>query len=60
MYFYDDNGDLKLLPASWTDVDPLDPFVARSNGRAYFTPADLLALACLMTGLRKSRDVDQD
>jgi len=59
VYFYDDNGDLKLLPAEWTDVDPLDPFIAQANGRAHFLPSALLALSHLLTGLQERRDADE-
>jgi Family of unknown function (DUF5372) len=40
------------LPASWTDVEAPDTFVAMSAGRSLFRPADLLALADLLDGLR--------
>jgi hypothetical protein len=43
------------LPASWTDVEGPDPFVAQSAGRSLFRPADLLALADLIEGLRPAK-----
>jgi hypothetical protein len=43
------------LPASWTDVEGPDPFVAQSAGRSLFRPADLLALADLIGGLRPAK-----
>jgi len=43
------------LPASWTDVEALDAFVAVSAGRSLFRPEDLLALRDLLDGLRPAR-----
>ena len=40
------------LPASWTDVEEPDVFVVMAAGRSLFRPADLLALADLLDGLR--------
>jgi len=40
------------LPASWTDVEGSDGFVAMSAGRALFRPEELLALADRLEGLR--------
>ncbi|MGH9107424.1 MAG: DUF5372 family protein [Acidimicrobiales bacterium] len=39
------------LPASWTDVEAPDAFVAMAAGRSLFRPDDLLALADLLEGL---------
>lgn len=41
VFYYDTEGRLKSLPAAYTDIDPPDPFIAQSAGRAYFHPADL-------------------
>jgi hypothetical protein len=35
------------MPASWTNLAALDPFVALAAGRSLFRVADLLALARL-------------
>jgi Family of unknown function (DUF5372) len=35
------------LPASWTDVVPVDPIVVAATGRAHFRAEDLWALAQL-------------
>jgi hypothetical protein len=40
-----ENGDASYLPASWTDVRPLDPFIEQARGRAIARTEDLLALA---------------
>lgn len=52
VFFYDEQGELISLPASWTDASASDPFVALSAGRAHFRPADLLALVDLIARLR--------
>jgi hypothetical protein len=52
VFFYDDQGALKSLPASWTDAGTTDPFVTLSAGRAHFQPADLLALIRILEHLR--------
>ncbi len=59
MFFYDEQGALKALPASWTDAGEPDPFVILANGRAYFRPADLLALATLVVRLRDTGSADE-
>jgi Family of unknown function (DUF5372) len=38
-YFYDDEGRLKSLPACWTSLGEVDPFVVLSAGRALLRPA---------------------
>lgn len=40
------------LPAGWTDVEGVDPFVVISAGRAHFRVEDLLALAGLVRELK--------
>jgi hypothetical protein len=39
------------LPAGWTDVQGIDPFVVVAAGRAHFRVEDLLALAGLIRQL---------
>lgn len=48
----DENGEVVSLPAAWTDIDPVDPFVAVAAGRCPFRVADLLAVASLVDALR--------
>jgi hypothetical protein len=52
--FFRKPGDQRVcsLPAGWTDVEEPDPFVVMSAGRSLFRPADLLALADVVDGLR--------
>ena len=45
VYYLTKKGDTSYLPASWTDVRPLDPFVEQARGRAIARVEDLLALA---------------
>jgi hypothetical protein len=47
-YFHDRHGSLASVPASWTDLLPLHPFVAVASGRCLFRPEDLLRLARLL------------
>lgn len=50
--FHDERGELKSLPAAWTDVVEPDPFVVVAAGRSPFRVQDLLALAGLLSSLR--------
>jgi Family of unknown function (DUF5372) len=52
VYFTNDSGVTSWFPASWTDVGPLEPFVAISAGRAAFRVGDLLELAGLIATLQ--------
>ena len=45
VYFYDDQNRLCSMPASWTSVGVIDPFVQVSAGRSPFRFADLLELS---------------
>lgn len=45
VYYITEKGDSSYLPASWTDVRPLDPFVEQARGRAIARMEDLLGLA---------------
>ncbi|MFH1740623.1 MAG: DUF5372 family protein [bacterium] len=47
--FLDENVNLCAVPIPWTDLEQIeDPFVSLSDGRAWFRPGDLLALAELI------------
>ena len=52
--FYRESGfeAVRSLPASWTDVEPPDPFTALGRGRSYFRVEDLLILAGLLDELQ--------
>jgi hypothetical protein len=57
VYFHDDDGKLKSLPAAWTDIFPLDPIVVLSAGRSAFRLQDLLELSRMIEVLwSKGRD----
>ena len=58
VFFYDEDGALKALPASWTDVAAPDPLVVLAKGRAHFRPADLLALVQLLESVREAGDIE--
>jgi len=45
VFFVDDSAQSSWMPASWTDLEPLDPFVVQAAGRAAFRVQDLLELA---------------
>ena len=52
--FFDANGQLRSLPAAWTDVDPPDARTDVAAGRSCFRVHDLLTLVALV-GEIKSR-----
>jgi hypothetical protein len=45
VFFYDDAGRLCSMPATWTSINPVDPFVEVSGGRSPFRVTDLLELS---------------
>lgn len=47
-------GRTRSLPAGWTNIAPVDPFVTVAAGRAPFRLEDLLALTALVHGLHLS------
>ncbi len=49
--FFVDDGQLRSVPAGWTDVVPADPFVMVAAGRSPLRVAELLALAALVEDL---------
>jgi len=49
--FFQVDGRLRGVPASWTDVVERPVFVALAAGRAHFRPDDLLRLVELVEGL---------
>jgi hypothetical protein len=50
VYYHDEGGRLRSLPAGWTSVVARDPIVALGAGRSPFRFADLLDLAALTEG----------
>ena len=53
VYFIDPSGQLQRLPASWTDVVDVDPFVAESAGRSPLRVTELMELVDLLCRLRQ-------
>ena len=53
VYFQDENGFLRQVPAVWTDFVPLDVFVERAAGRSPLHAASLLELTRLVEQLTK-------
>ena len=54
VWFLGKNGQFASIPSAWTNLDPVDPYVAISAGRATFRYQDLLALAQLIEVLRSA------
>jgi len=54
VYFHDDQGQLRALPAGWTSLGADDPFVVVSAGRSAFRVVDLLELVGLLQGLQET------
>lgn len=51
MYF-DDQGRLRSMLASWTDVPAVDEFAQASAGRSWFRVDDLLRLCTVLDAIR--------
>ena len=52
VYFHDLNQQLVSVPASWTNVIPVDAFVKVADGRSFFRPQDLMGLCNLIETLK--------
>ena len=52
--YHDERGRVCAMPASWTDVVPVDPYVAIAGGRSLLRLEDLLALSELVAQVRSS------
>jgi hypothetical protein len=50
VYYVDETGQARSLPARWTSVLAEDPAVVVAAGRAHFRVADLLELVKLVRG----------
>jgi hypothetical protein len=44
VYYRDENGRMRFVPARWTDIADSDPFVVTAAGRAWFRLEDLIRL----------------
>ena len=54
VFFYNDQGELTTLPASWTSVFPQDPFVTISKGKSHFHIKDLIDLTKLIRKIKRT------
>ncbi len=45
-------GYVASLPARWTSLEPVDPFVVMAAGRARFRAGDLLELSSMVSQVR--------
>ena len=52
VYFFNQKGRKSSIPLDWTDIEPQDPFLVVSAGRALFRVEDLLELARLVGELK--------
>jgi Family of unknown function (DUF5372) len=52
VHFLDESGQLGCLPVEWTDLAPVDVFVAAAEGRSAFRTCDLLELADRLEQIR--------
>ncbi|MEX4005471.1 DUF5372 family protein [Paraburkholderia sp. EG285A] len=55
VYFHDDAGDLKRMPAAWTSAAAPNAFEMVSAGRSHFRIEDLLQLTMLIARHRETR-----
>ena len=44
VYYRDENGRMRFLPAKWTNLAAPDPFVLAAAGRAFFRVEDLIRI----------------
>jgi hypothetical protein len=51
VYYHDETGRLRSVPARWTSLPGEDPFIAVAAGRSPFRVVDLLELARLVEGI---------
>jgi hypothetical protein len=58
VYFHDDAGRLAAIPARWTSVFPVDPFVVMSAERSPFRFAELRELVRLIQQIRPAGSVE--
>jgi hypothetical protein len=55
VYFRDDAGELKRMPAQWTSLGAADAFVSISAGRSSLRMQDLLQLVALVERVRDTQ-----
>jgi len=52
VFFHNDENLLKSLPARWTSIAPLDPYVELAMGRCFLRLPELLELANLLKDIK--------
>ena len=57
VYYQDEAGCLRSLPAMWTSMAPEEPFVSLAGGRSPLRMADLLELVRLLASWREGGGV---
>lgn len=55
VFFFNQKGRKSSVPLDWTDIEPQDPFVVVSAGRALFRVEDLLGLARLLGEIKNGK-----
>lgn len=53
--FFDAQGQLRSLPATWTDADPPDARTEAAAGRAFLRADDLATLAALLDEIKNQQ-----
>jgi len=53
VFFIDEHGQYRSIPASWTNFYEEDPFVKLAGGKAFFRYQDLLLLGKLMDKIKQ-------
>ena len=56
VYFHDEGGCLRSVPAGWTDVAGMDPIEVIGKGRARFRIDDLIRLVELIESIPAERN----
>ena len=56
VYYHDETGRLRRLPAAWTSVAARSPFEVLSAGRSHFRFDDLLQLVALIARQREVQE----
>lgn len=57
VYFYDDEGQARSVPVSWTNLFENDAYAEAGGGQVYFRIPDLLELADLVDFLKETGSV---
>lgn len=53
VYYIDGEGRVRTIPACWTSVASIDPFVAIAAGRSFFRYEDLVKLVDLLERMQR-------